>query len=522
MASMIPKIDYLFKHVPLEGKVAVLDHDYEFPWLQMANKFPLYDENHLAPVIRDDIPPSVTTEKMSSLDWHRRQKELLSACVQAYNPWSGVSRELRKRLDQGLPATNAFCKMYEMCFVDEVKAVLHEHGEKGKSLSIACLAEAPALFPIAIMYYLGNRFPIFLDLNKFQYQCTTLPLDIESEASLPDQFSLISANIKLWHFMDHTSAKDTRGMIAALGSGSRDLVTGDIGKPTATCESAERDKYREELGQLVSACALLKDKGVAVLKMFSAREYSTACMLRLAIGLFDQVRIFKPLTSRPSNIETYWIMSGFKRDLFGPLLEPLLAVMDNATAALAAASSSTTASMTATASTASTAASSMTAAKEPKEPREPKESKGSKESKESKEQEKDPKEVAALIPHYRGFLVESNFSKVFSDQILRLLTCQHLRNRPFLRQGIIELERNRGRKDDPYTIQVGIMKSLAPMTYPYVEKWLTSFPISKLGAIFYRLSNIPVPSGTSSRVGWNKSKKVPTSIEMDDHKTPSS
>ena len=457
MATMLPQLDFIFPHAPIEGKIAVLDHDFELPWSKETKKLPLYNLEKIEAIIHSDYPPDWTEEERKAVpttEWRLRQRKLLSACIQAQNPWSGVSRELRKRLDQGTPVTNAFCKMYEMCFLDEVKAVLHEHGEKGTVLNATFLAEAPALFPIAVMYYLGNHFPVFLDLDKFQYRCTTLPLDVGSEAALPDQFSLITANLEHWFFMDHTSAKDTRAMLAALGAGSQDLVTGDIGKPTITWDSAERDMFREEFGQLVSACALLKDGGVAVLKMFSTREFATACMMRLATGVFGQVRIFKPLTSRPNNIETYWVLSGFKRALFDPIFESLLAVMENATTALA----------------------------------------------ESKEKNKAFATTAPdkLIPFFRGFIEERNFPKEFVDKIFRLLLNQHLRNRAFLRQGLIEFDKNRNRKEDPYTIQISIMRYVFPMSHVYSEQWIKMFPVSKIGAVFYRLSKVPTPPSSSS------------------------
>lgn len=461
---MLPQLDFTFAHIPLEGSVFPLDHDFEFPWYDSVRKLPLYNIEKNEALIHDDYSPSWTEDDRKAIplsDWRYRQRKILSSCVQAYNPWSGVSRELRKRVDRGVPVSNAFCKMYEMCHVEEVRTLLNSHGNSGQQLNVTFLAEAPAMFPIAIMYYLGNHFPMLLGLNGFQYHCTTLPFD--EEKALPDQFELMGANMSPWHFMDHTSSEDTRRMIITLGVGSMDMVTGDIGKGTPTWNTAERDIFREELGQFVAACALLKPNGLAILKMFSVREYSTACILRLAIGLFEQVRIFKPLTSRPSNIETYWIMKGFKRNLFDatPMLESLLQVMDDASVTL----------------------------------------------EETRKKFAGSADPELIVPHYRGFLSEDNFQPVLVDKILRVLTNQHLHNRAFLWQGVIELENWRCQKGEVFDIQVSIMRSLQRFTSPYVEGWLAMFPIDKLGAIIYKLTGIDPTKARRSHGGPKKEDK---------------
>ena len=152
MAHMMPKINMMFDHLPIAGEICPLNENAEFKWENEINSLPLYNDELDKIIAHDKYPPTWTEDRIKSTpldDWKSRQKRLFTACFQASNPWAGVARELRRRLDQNAPITNAFCKMYEMCFIDEVRSILDEHGRKGIMLKATFLAEAPALFPIA-------------------------------------------------------------------------------------------------------------------------------------------------------------------------------------------------------------------------------------------------------------------------------------------------------------------------------------------------------------------------------------
>ena len=428
-ATQMPRLDVVYPHSPLQGAISTKSDMKEFDWPELS-KYPQYDEKFMQSLVSAELPKGGVPRYEPEV-WIQRQRDILSGCLQAHNPWAGVSRKISKQLDRGLPITNAYCKMVEMCYVPEVAALLKRHCEDdvglnpcggGTPLKATFLAEAPALFPVAVAYYIGNRYPAFLKTGKFVYDGTTLPL----EAGLSDQYQFIERNKDKWTFMDHTSVADTRMMIEKLGRGSRDLVTGDIGKPITTWESCERNLYREELGQFISACALLREGGVAIVKMFTAKDVATACILRTAIAIFDTVRVFKPRISRPNNLETYWIMAGFKKILFDPLLDPLLDVL------------------------------------------------------------------AAAKPdsRYPAFLPQACFPPAFEERLRRMLMGQHLRTLPFFRLGVALYEEKRESMEEPYAIQVGEMRRLAPEYEPFVDEWIHSYGPHLMGETHYQFFKI--------------------------------
>jgi len=431
---MLPRVNSRFYHAPLSSPIATLKTDERFPWADWIDSLPRYTLMERKEIVR----PSAWEKEM-------RQLEILYACLHAFNPWSLLSFNLRRELDPGAPITNAFSKMIELCSLPEVDGVLSLHGGKCKPLNIVFLAEAPGLFPVAVIYYIGNRFPVFLRLDKLKYRCTTLPMKdkTKGEPGLGDEFSLIRHNAEKWYYMDHTSEEDTRRMIKDLGAGSQELVTGDIGKPIDSPLTAESELYREELGQFIAACALLKDGGVAVLKMFTCREYPTACILRTAMAVFDCSRIYKPRTSRPTNVESYWVLSGFKRALFEPLLDPLLAVLS-------------------------------TAAKV----------KGSLPVHFLKG------EKGISIPDCRGFLPTDAFDQLLSDRLYRLHRGIQLRLSPFLQAALPCLDANRTGEDEPYAIQFRETRARAELTQPFVAEWMARFRLTRMGELFYEATGI--------------------------------
>lgn len=412
--TFAPRVDYRFGHSPLIGAIAFLDHEHDLDWKVEATG--MIEEMY-----------SVIDASLVEV---RASREYFSACIKAHNPFEGVARALRLSRHDQIPITNAYCKMHELCFVEEVRAVLNAFGESGHPIRAMFLAEAPGLFPIAVGRYFAKYFQSF---DGFRYHCTTL------ESGLHDQYGIIAANREKWTFMDHTSSIDTRKLIARFvegeGEGAMDLVVGDIGKESDDGEVRERDMFREELGQMVSALALMKNGGTAILKMFSIVEYSTACMLRLAMGVCDHVRIVKPYTSRSHNTETYWILSGFKRPLFLPLLEPLLKLMDEA----------------------------------------------------NREKESVSLKGEKAIPFYRGFLHPDNFLPPMIRRLRLLFLDQHCRHMSAVGVGLNAFERIKEQiartsstRPNPFDIQVELMRGLSSLMKPYIQQWMTMFQISPI------------------------------------------
>lgn len=78
--------------------------------------------------------------------------------------------------------------------------------------------------------------------------------------------------------------------------------------------------------EVVAALRILDEGGNFVLKMFTFFELATINLLYLLNVCFDQVHVFKPVTSKPGNSEVYVISIGYRRNKV-PQLQELLQSM---------------------------------------------------------------------------------------------------------------------------------------------------------------------------------------------------
>ena len=302
-----------------------------------------------------------TEEENAIADYNSENKDSgkdLSNFTHACGTYNSLPRFIKNLINKGSPCSIAFCKMYEICCDTEIGKAINNLLEAHVKLNIMCLAEAPGAFPLAILYYIGNRYPKALkELEKvkslkdllpspsrtdmananverpgelYSYMCTTLnPSTIPT--ALGDDYKMIECNPSKWIYMDHTSPEDTEKFVKEH-SNRYTFVTSDIGKVKSVSTLLERDMFQEQLGTFIAACACLENKGFACLKMFSCTLPSTSSLLKLATYLFDKTHMFKPLASRISNSENYWILTGFNRDRFN--LEPLLSILRSAKSVL--------------------------------------------------------------------------------------------------------------------------------------------------------------------------------------------
>lgn len=445
---MLPRILITFDHIPIVGKVELQDKYNKFYWnddiidtyTDILNKY-IFDKKF------------IKKEDFNKLSGKSTEKFILSSCMKASNPMESLPYYLKNSVDKVIKVSNAFCKMYEMCFLDDIDQVIKNHSIEEKKLNIMFLAEAPGQFVLAMIYYIGNHYPNMLDENLLEYNCTTLPID--EELALKDIYSIIANNLDKWFFMDHTRSEDTIEMIKKFGRASFDIVTGDIGLPAEAGIELENFIYLEELGQFISACALLKNKGVAVLKMFNIKFYGTACILRLAIGLFEKVKIFKPFTSRQSNNECYFILTNFKKELFDPLYDPLINILDE----------------------------------------------------EKKFKIKWIDENKGLYIKYKSFLSTDNFSDLMVENLRTIHRCQYLRSVPYWRNAFITYLNIENTDQSIKSIMTKIFRESNKNIKKYPLMWKDMFPLHSLGEKFYIFTNFKPNDIKNTSLKSNKSSR---------------
>jgi hypothetical protein len=395
-------------------------------------------------------------------------KWILSACRNGHNLFQYISKFLARRLDVNAPSSNAFAKMYELCYEPEVEEKLRSFANAGTPLRVICLAEAPGTFPISIMYWLTNRFPVYMAQGKYDYHCTTLqPPEKGTEGeALGDVYDLISLGPSKWTFMDHTSSKDTRMMIKKLGANKNPFVTGDIGLSPDSWKSSESDLFRVDLGQFIAACCLLEEGGIAVLKGFMFGAKASLGIIRLAMVFFESPRLVKPRTSRMNNNEMYLVLSGFHVKKFEPYIEDLLRLMDESEAI---------------AKLFSTKDNEYAVGEKP-------------------------------FPHYPSFLPEASFTDSVSDVFYRYMMSSYYHR---VHTDWIATECFRKHVNyvgEPYEIQKKVVANLLPSTTLYLEDWLAHFRVAALGEPFHRMTGISKKRKPPTLPDWIKTRAVAVDV----------
>jgi hypothetical protein len=451
---MIPQIRISFPNLPLpkgtkvgfpvgEGSKSFTIEKLgktEFRWYEKIRAFDEQTGRAAEEVISKHYPKLDAPSPMEGVPIHNYCKWIISSCRNGHNIYQGLSKVLQRRLDVNAPASNAFAKMIEICYEPEVSALLESYAKSAKPLTIACLAEAPGTFPIAILYWIGNKYPSYIAQKKYDFRCTTLEPpkgEVKEGEALRDLYDLISLYKNKWFFMDHTSPEDTKKMIETLGSHKYPLVTGDIGLPPASWFSSESELFRIDLGQFVGACCLLSEGGMATLKGFMFGGKASLGIIRLAMIFFGGTKIYKPRSSRMNNNEMYLILSGFKSDAFDKVLPDLLRVM------------------------------------------------------------KEANDIAGLFAgekgafaHYPSFLSDEAFGEDLSDRFYHYMMASTFSRAHIDAIVPLCLEKNIDYKGDPYEILKKLIVDLKSITSTYLDDWIAHFPVRPLGRLFYDATGI--------------------------------
>jgi hypothetical protein len=249
-------------------------------------------------------------------DQNKREfDKVFSQMIRYSNTFFLLPESIEKKTNLPYKITNAWLKMFELCHLPEISGII----KNAKSeLNMMFLAEFPGAFIHAMKYYIAKTRPIILTTNNWKWMGTSI------SSGLTDEYGLYKNYPENWILMDNSKSKEIDEKLSKYKD-KFDIVTGDIGKPIENWLNIEEEMYYEDLGQFISAIMVLKKNGTAILKMFTSFTEVTLCLLRLAISMFDKVRIIKPRTSKELNDEVYWILSGFK----GYDAKKLLYLLDN-------------------------------------------------------------------------------------------------------------------------------------------------------------------------------------------------
>eukprot|EP00892_Ulva_mutabilis_P007493 jgi/Ulvmu1/5115/UM021_0132.1 len=196
------------------------------------------------------------------------------------------------------------------------------------------LCEAPGAFVSATNHFIRTK----VEYLDWDWRALTLsPYFVGNDsAAMVEDDALIVQTKPNWHFgSDGSGDIRRRHNIHAFWEHCK-LAFEDQGVPGAVLVTADgsidcqEDPNEQEaataslhFAELVAALGLLSPGGSAFLKAFTILEHSTVTLLYIAGALFDKVDVYKPITSKANNSETYLVARGF-RGISEELLHGLL------------------------------------------------------------------------------------------------------------------------------------------------------------------------------------------------------
>lgn len=269
-----------------------------------------------------------------------------SAHTSHTQPSGGVVADVSRAYNAEL-CTNAWCKMYEILATFELVEGLTQgrchsantvnaevvapsddgvatngqqqlQQQQQMSLSSVHLCEAPGAFVCALNHLLKTA---GIDCEHSWLASTLNPWYEGNRLN-----SMVNDDRFILHTQEHWCfGKNQSGDIldvdnlqhivnqALLQLGPVMLVTAD-GSFDCQDEPAEQERlvYSLLAAEVYSALLLLATGGAFVLKTFTAFETETTVLIYLLTVAFEEVAVFKPMTSKPGNSELYTVCRGYR------------------------------------------------------------------------------------------------------------------------------------------------------------------------------------------------------------------
>lgn len=281
--------------VKLNKAKSLLD---DFIWLNTSH--PEYQKKRLNDSkFFDDL--SGVTDKA---DLDRLWTEFVYARFTKYIQIGDIIRIARNYYDQKV-ITNAWLKAYEF----------YRH-KKITAKRVFFNAEFPGNFILAWLYYNKGK-----DTEWF---ANSFVPDDDKSLLLGDVYGIYENNPDNWVMNklgidgDVTNLDNINKIVEYVGEDSIDLYTSDGGLNTAADEfdKQEQMQIRLKYGEVYTGARLISRSGTMFIKMFTLFTSEMQFLIQFLVDNFDDVRIYKPYTSKPANSEIYVIASG-KKSLIG-------------------------------------------------------------------------------------------------------------------------------------------------------------------------------------------------------------
>jgi len=229
-----------------------------------------------------------------------------------------------------IPLSRSYFKMWEM--ITDFQLVSTDH--TAVAWKSAHLAEGPGGFIEAVCQYRKRHHPCsFSTIGSDEYHAITLKSSCQNK-DIPGfnrhhSFLKKNPSVRIHYGQDNTgnlyNTSNIHSFIQEVGKESCDLVTADGGFDfSINFNSQEYLSLPLLFSQIITALPLLKQNAHFILKMYDTTLYCSAELIWMIQHFFQEVILYKPVTSRPANSEKYLIakyFQGYSSSLYESMLE---------------------------------------------------------------------------------------------------------------------------------------------------------------------------------------------------------
>ena len=253
----------------------------------------------------------VNNKQKKVFEKYEKEKKIFKDLHEAYDIFNKSKKKEIEGLINGQNITNAWIKIYEL--LNNYK-LLEDTKDKGKILHFDNYA-LPGSFILAINHYIKTNIN-FPDNFVYDWKASSLI----GEDKLNDTYRLVTNYSKHW-LIDYEDP-NSGNVISKKNQefwreyfknndgkyGSVDLYTSDVGfEKITTYKNKEIGHLPLNIGQILAALLTLKEGGSMIVKQYTFFESLNISLYAILTNVFEEVHISKPVTSRPTNTETYII-----------------------------------------------------------------------------------------------------------------------------------------------------------------------------------------------------------------------
>ena len=278
--------------------------------------------------INDKLHNELTLQKNNITSYHRKRKwEKYKKLSNDYELIYSTNAHFPS-ISSHHPLSRSYFKLWEilMDLPDAIRAL-----DISKSMRVAFLADAPGGFVQAFVDYRHRIAGLPCLVKDEAFAISLRPKDIYTPQwkLTPDYCK--ANNIELLYGSkqsgDLCDPFVVTSFVKHVGEGTCDLVTADGGFDFSSDFNGQEELSTTLIAAEVNAAMRLQKLGGSfVLKIYDIRTVQTLHIIQTLSESYDNVYIFKPLSSRPANSEKYIIASGF-RGIFKPSMTIMLPLL---------------------------------------------------------------------------------------------------------------------------------------------------------------------------------------------------